>query len=283
MGKGTVSISLTWVPGRHGHPPDQQPVLLQALPRAIRHTKLRPRLGLPHPARGQDHEPACPVKAGSTPVQVQPLSLGSQDHGHGALGIPDGQPGFVHLDPQRQVCLGSGARPEATACTSCHRWRCPPRSPAGPGGEAPENRRCAHTGRPSIQGRSADASGRSRRAAGAMRCRGRPCTASTGRATAPERPDGGDGCRCTARCRLRNGGKLPDHRATPVGVRDRQEPGPKSTTKGPVGFGRTKPSAGAPSSLARPGTNLNEIETVPVGGRRPHQPYALIGSSRGLP
>ena len=108
-----------------------------------------------HPARGQVHKPAASVEARTAQPQVQPLALGTQDHGHRSLFAADKQPSFVHSG---QV------------------------------------------------GRSADAGGRLRRAAGARRCRGTPCTASAAPAAVPGRPGGGDRCRCTARRRPRSAG-----------------------------------------------------------------------------
>ena len=66
-----------------------------------------------------------------------------------------------------------------------------------------------------------------------------------------------------------NRGRRPDLRARPVGVRHRQ--GLKSTTRGPVGFGRTKPSAGAPRPLSGPppiSTRLKQCSdrAGPLGG-----------------
>ena len=52
-----------------------------------------------HPARGQVREPAGPVEAGTAQAQVQPFAPEPQDHGHGTLDTPEGQPGLVHLDP----------------------------------------------------------------------------------------------------------------------------------------------------------------------------------------
>ena len=213
----------------HGHPPDQQvPCVASGLAAGHQAHEVESRPGLqpPHPALGQDPEPACPVKARSTPVQVQPLSLGSKTTATGHWAPP--------MDSQ-------------VSSTSTH-------SPTGPGdGTGPGNRCCAHTGRPPVHGRSC---GCCRDVTSDDRGETLPRQALHGQRCTPSHP-GTSRWRAWVPLRCKR-------RAGSVGVRGRQEPGLKSTTRGPVGFGRTKPSAGAPRPLPGPEPMATRLKQCPA-------------------
>ena len=261
---GTVSFSLILVPGCHRHRPYVGRFRARASGHAAGHQA--------HEVEGTGFGLQPPPPAVAPGPGVSGLAAGP---GPGGSGHTSSRPRMCRRCAvwARRTAAGPGLLPSGPARRqSCRRSSAPAlfqdREPAAPvktgatqaqvqafalGAQDPGNRCCARTGRPPVPERSAGAGGRSRRAAGARHYRDSPCTANAGRAGSRARPGGGDGCHCAARRRPRNGGRRPGNRAGPVGVRDGQGLGLKSTTRGPVDFGQAKPSAGAPSSLARPG------------------------------
>ncbi len=171
--EGAVSVSLILVPVRHrlvpfaGQSSTHWP---QIMPWPIRRTKLRAPASVFNPrvrrAQGlkRAQKPPCATDCQSA-SRMGPFSRRSSRVPFGprttatAAGPPAGRaPGWGPLP----------ARPATT-------WQHPPRSPAKPGSVAGSGHgRCACTGWPPIPGRTADAGGRSRQAAG-DRCRCGAC------------------------------------------------------------------------------------------------------------